>query len=152
MAPKSSLASLIGAAVIVVWGIELIHSAVALLMPIDQSIPEITDYLSGLKIWSLLRLVLSSVGVIAGVLVFRGRKLGHWLNAAAALGLLLSTDFGWFKMLWPGVIHSKPFTFFFVNAPSLGYGVIVVPIIAIIFLVLSLSILVRGRRHGKSAI
>lgn len=141
---------LLGAVFVIVWGAELSFSLLGALDIADDSLLSsraIQDYEAYAAVWLVIRAIISSAGVVAGVLIFRERRLGYWLGAASALVLLaFAVDYGWYASLATGKLPPK---FFLVTAPWLGYGVIVFPLLVALSLVLSLIKLVRGRHSER---
>jgi len=147
MAQKTNSAVLIGAAFIAVWGVELIHSIFGTLnMPHHSLLSSgvIRDYEEYVTGWLVVRALISSAGVVAGVLILRHKRLGYWLGATTALILLVfAVDYGWYTSLATGKLPPR---FFLVTAPGLGYGVIVFPLLVASSLALSVINLAKGHR------
>lgn len=146
MAQRASSAVLVGGAFVAVWGIEFIQSIFgALNMPHHSLLSSgvIRDYEECVTSWFVIRALISSAGVFAGVLVLRRKRLGYWLGATTALILLVfAVDYAWYTSLATGKLSPR---FFLVTAPGLGYAVIVFPLLVASSLVLSIINLAKGR-------
>jgi len=149
MAQRSLSATLMGAAFVAVWGAEAVSSVFGILDMENHSLLSsgvVRDYEQYVSAWLIIRVLISSTGVVAGVLILRGWRFGYWLGALSALVLLaFAVDYGWYSSLAAGKLTPK---FLTVSAPGLGYGVIVFPLIVAAFFVLSVVNIVRGRRNA----
>jgi hypothetical protein len=106
------------------------------------------DYEQQVSAWMIIRVLISSAGVVAGMLILGDRRLGYWLGAISAVILLaFAVDYGWYSSFATGKLTPR---FLAVTAPVLGYGVIVFPIIVATFLVLSVINIVRGRHNARA--
>jgi hypothetical protein len=153
MAPRASIAVIIGGGLIVVWGAELVRNTFSFLDMSNHSLLStgaMLQYEDYVSVWMAIRIAIAIVGLTAGVLIWQRKNLGHWLNILSAAVLLgFATDFHWYASLVPGKLMSEPLAFFFIRRPALGYGVIIFPALVTVFLIVSVVILAKQRKRGE---
>ena len=148
MARKDIATLLFGAALVTVWGVELIKDVFGWLNVPHHSItvPGIEfDYDEYLRFWLTFRGVVAAVGVAAGILVIKRLRLGYWLSLLSAAALLaFATDFGWFSSVAAGKFTTNPLRFFVV-VPDLAYNVIIFPLLVASSIIVSAVTLLKHR-------
>ena len=157
MAHSGNRAVFFGGALLIVWGADLIKCAINWLgvgIPLHLGLsPEMEqDYIEYQRLWLEVHGGIALIGALAGALIFIRRKTGQWLSILAGVLMLATTDLHWFAYLVPGEFHSRPFWFFFVRAPDLGYPVLIFPVLIASFIIASVVVLLAGRRHAASSL
>jgi len=151
--PKVSAEFVLGSALVAVWGVELVKSTFGLLTAPYESLLEsgiLLEYSEYVNFWVAVRGVLSVIGIVAGLLVMKRRRFGHWLNISSGAFLVcFGTDLHWYVHLLPAPLTTTPLTSFYLRTPGLGYAVIVFPVIVACLVVSSIAILSKRRRRNK---
>ena len=142
----------LGGALVAVWGAELVKGVSGLLTaPHDLLLLSgpMLEYSEYVNFWVTVRCVLAVIGIAAGFLVMRRRRVGHWLNVLSGTFLVcFGTDLHWYLHLLPAPWSTTPLSSFYRSHPGLGYAVIIFPVLIACLATSSIVTLYKRRRNG----
>ena len=114
----------LGTLLIVAWGLQLLSIGFSAFLSISAK-----DVPTDAWLFLSLHAAIASLGIAGGALALRRVSLWKWFTLVSSVGLLAIVDFAWYSTA-ERVGGVAAFLFRF---PRIGYGTLVMPVLAFVF-------------------
>lgn len=114
----------LGTLLIVAWGLQLLSIGLSAFLSMSAK-----DVPADAWLFLSLHAVIACVGVAGGALALRRVSLWKWFALASGVSLLAIIDFGWYSIAQ----RAGGVAAFLFRYPHIGYGTLVMPVLALIF-------------------
>ena len=114
----------LGTLLIVAWGLQLLSISLSAFLSISAK-----DVPTDAWLFLSLHAVIACLGIVGGALALRRISLWKWFALVSSVSLLAIVDFAWYST----AERAGGVAAFLFRYPRIGYGTLVMPVLALIF-------------------